>query len=163
LPKTRHGSEQDRSALAAARGRLERLADDLLALVDEDTAAYDRVLAAFRLPKAGDEDEAARRAAIQVALAGAIGTPMRVMARAGEALDLAATVARHGNPSATSDLQVGVALLSAALEGGRLNVEVNLASLKDEAAAARLRAELERLRQAAGGAVDRLPGALQGG
>jgi len=155
LPKTRGGADEDRAALGPARDALRALRDELAALVDRDTSAYDQVVAAYRLPKATDEEKAARSAAIQRAMKQAIDTPLAVMraceasARHGEA------VARHGNPSASSDVQVGLELLGAGLRGARLNVEINLGSVKDEAYVARVKHDVETLAAALDGAIAR--------
>jgi methenyltetrahydrofolate cyclohydrolase len=162
LPTTRHGSEADRTSLAGARERLCGIIADLSALLDEDAAAYDRVMAAYRRPRGTDEEKAARRAAIQEALTGATDTPLRVMARCREALGLAAAIAAHGNPSAASDLQVGIALLSAGLDGARLNVEVNLDGLKDQARVTRIRSDVEELWRAARASAERAAAAGRG-
>jgi len=149
LPKTRHGNEEDRQALDAARGALVELRDQLAELVDRDTAAYDQVMAAFRLPKGSDEEKAARSAAIQAGLRAATETPLAVMRACAETVRLGDTVAERGNPSASSDVQVGLELAVAGLRGARLNVEINLGSLKDAALVGRVTAEVETLTAAA--------------
>ena len=99
----------------------------LLALADEDTAAFDRLMAAFRLPKSTDEEKTARRAAIQD---GDRATPRPCRCRrrwpCARVLELVGTVAALGNPSASSDLLVAMALLRAAAEGAAANVRTNL-------------------------------------
>jgi formiminotetrahydrofolate cyclodeaminase len=145
LPKTRDGSDEDRAALAPAREALLALRDELAALVDRDTAAYDEVVAAFRLPKVTDEEKTMRTAAIQRALRQATETPLAVMRACGLAAQHGQTVARHGNPSASSDVHVGLELAAAGLRGARLNVEINLGSVKDESYVARVRREVETL------------------
>ncbi len=148
LPKTRHNSDGDRAALGPARETLVALRDQLATLVDRDTEAYDQVIAAYRLPKGTDEEKAARSTAIQRAMKHAIDMPLAVMraceagSRQGEA------VARHGNPSASSDVRVGLELLAAGLRGARLNVEINLGSLKDAAYVASVTREVEWLASA---------------
>jgi formiminotetrahydrofolate cyclodeaminase len=145
LPKTRHGSDEDRQALDAARGALVELRDRLAELVDRDTEAYDRVMAAFRLPKGSDEEKAARSAAIQAALRTATETPLAVMRACAEAVRLGDTVAERGNPSASSDVQVGLELAVAGLRGAKLNVEINLGSVKDGAFVEGAAADVARL------------------
>src|ERR1700674_984538 len=68
LPRTRSGSEEDRSAMAAATAALAGVRDRLTAAIDGDTIAYDQVVAAYKLPKASGEEQLARKAAIQQAL-----------------------------------------------------------------------------------------------
>jgi formiminotetrahydrofolate cyclodeaminase len=132
LPKTKSNSEEDRTALAGALAAAGGIRAQLAEAIDADTAAYDAVVAAYKLPRATDEDKAARSAAIQRALRGATDVPLRVMRLSARGLSAAAIVAAHGNPSASSDVGVAVALLGAGLEGARLNVEVNLGSIKDD-------------------------------
>jgi methenyltetrahydrofolate cyclohydrolase len=144
LPKTRSGSDADRAALDAARVDLTALREQLADAIDKDAAAYDAVVAAFKLPKTSDAEQQARRRAIDAAMAGAIAVPLAVMRLTSEALRAAAIVARHGNRSAASDVGVAVALLRAGLHGARLNVDINVASLKDEARAQSARADAAR-------------------
>ena len=114
----------------AAEG--DQLKDDLLALVDEDAEAFDRVMEAFRLPRETQDEQEARSAAIQEAYSGATDPPTRVCVLSVRVLELAAAVAERGNPNALSDAGVAALLAATALEGGALNVRINLGSLKDE-------------------------------
>jgi formiminotetrahydrofolate cyclodeaminase len=155
LPKTKHGSDDDRTALAAARAALMRARDELAGLIDRDTQAYDQVMAAYRLPKASDDEQAARGAAIQRALRRAIDTPLAVMRACDTAARHAEAVARHGNPSASSDVRVGLELLGAGLRGARLNVEINLGSVKDEAYVSDVTRVVEALTAGQGAAAAR--------
>lgn len=155
LAKTRHGTDDDRAALAPAREALLGLRDHLALLVDRDTEAYDRVVGAYRLPKDTDEQKVARSAAIQRAMKQAIDTPLDVMRGCAQAGGHGETVARHGNPSASSDVQVGLELLGAGLRGARLNVEINLGSVKDAAYVVDVTGEVEALAGALDAAVAR--------
>jgi glutamate formiminotransferase/formiminotetrahydrofolate cyclodeaminase len=110
----------------------DRLRGEFLALVDEDARAFDQVMAAFRMPKDTPEQQAGRSEAIQQAYRAAVEPPMRVCARSLRVLELALQVAEQGNPSAASDAGVAVLLAATALEGGALNVQINLGSIKDE-------------------------------
>ena len=121
------------------------LSAELEALVDRDSEAYDLVVAAYKRPKGTDEEKAARSAGIQAAMREAIAAPIAVMRACAAAAEQGVVVAALGNPSASSDVRVGFELLGAGLRGARLNVEINLGSVKDEAYAAGIRAELERL------------------
>jgi len=145
LPKTRSNSEEDRAALARVLASVDRTRGRLAEAIDADTAAYDAVVAAYKLPKGTDEEKAARTAAIQRALRGATEVPLGVMRLSAEALAAAGVVAAHGNPSASSDVGVAIALLRAGLEGARLNVEVNLGSIKDDAYKRAVSDEVARL------------------
>ena len=131
MPKHRAASEEDVERLLAAGRRCRDLSQRLESLVDEDSAAYDAVIAAYRLPRTSEEERAERHRQIQAALRAAAEAPLDVMRRCGEAIEAAATVARFGNPNASSDIGVALELLLAAGRGARLNVEINLASLDD--------------------------------
>lgn len=133
LPKTRENTAEERAALDEARGRLLPLRAALERAADRDTEAYDVVLAAYRMPKATDEEKAARSAAIQAGFRAATEAPLETLRLAAEALEVGAIVARHGLPSAASDVGVGASLLVAAAEGAAANVRINLDSLKDQA------------------------------
>lgn len=132
LPKTRTNAEDERVALAAARERLLPIRDALERAADSDSEAFDEVLAAYRLPRATDEEKGARKAAIQQALGHATEAPLETLRLAAEALDLAEIVAMHGVPSASSDVGVATRLLEAAAAGGAANVRINLGGVSDE-------------------------------
>ncbi len=131
MPKTRNSAEEDRAALDRAAAKLAPLALELRALIDRDAAAYDAVVAAYRLPKATDGDKAARKDAIQRAMRAAIEAPLEVMRACRTALIQLPLVEAHGNPNAASDVQVGKGLLAAGLNGARANVEINLPGIND--------------------------------
>lgn len=150
LPKTRHGSLEDRSALSDAREALSPAAHELAGLVDRDAAAYDVVVAAYRLPKGTEADKAARRAAIQRAMRGAIDTPLAMLRAIHTAARAAVAVARHGNPSAASDVIAAAALLDAAASGAYANVTINVGGLEDGDQEAGLVREARTLRDAVG-------------
>jgi formiminotetrahydrofolate cyclodeaminase len=147
LPKSRATSEDEQRQLADAGERCTALALKLEALVDEDSAAYDQVVNAFRLPKGTDDEKAARSAAIQEAMRAATEAPLDVMRRCAETISFAPVITTLGNPNAASDAQVANELLAAALRGAEQNVEVNLGSVKDAAYVERVRAEMQRLRR----------------
>jgi formiminotetrahydrofolate cyclodeaminase len=149
LPKPKTASELEADELEDAGRRCTSIAVQLEALVDQDSAAYDLVVGAFRLPKLTDEEKTARAAAIQKALVAATEVPLDVMRKTAAALWLAPVVARLGNPNASSDVEVGIGLLKAGLAGARQNVEINLGSLKDGDYVARVRDEAARLSESA--------------
>ena len=148
LPKSRAVTEEDAQRLAAAGERCAVLAADLTSLVDRDSAAYDLVMAAYKRPKATDADKAERSAAIQAAFREAIAAPLAVMRACAAGAEQGVVIAALGNPSAASDLQVGLELLGAALRGARLNVEINLGSVKDPDYAAAVRGEVAEFERA---------------
>ena len=123
----------------------------LLALADRDAAAFDSVMAAIRMPKDSDEQKAARSAALQRATAEAAAAPMEVARRSTPLMDLAVEVVEKGNPNAASDGATAAAVLHASVVGALANVEINLASLKDQDEVARLRAEVDAIRNQADG------------
>jgi methenyltetrahydrofolate cyclohydrolase len=153
LPKTRTGSDADRAALAAAAAGLIGVQQQLTSAVDEDTAAYDAVVAAYKLPKTTEGEQAARTAAIQRALHNATDVPLGVMRLSATALTHAASIGAHGHRAAASDVGVAIALLNAAVHGARLNVEINLGGLLDANYKDAARAELTRLTQGAAAAA----------
>jgi methenyltetrahydrofolate cyclohydrolase len=133
LPKSRTGTDEERVALSEARASLKGIRERLTALADADTAAFNQVMAAYRLAKSTEEEKAVRKQAIQQALKSATTTPLDTLRATGEALSLARVVAQHGNRSAISDVGVGVALLDAAAKGAAANVRINLDGLHDAA------------------------------
>jgi glutamate formiminotransferase/formiminotetrahydrofolate cyclodeaminase len=112
--------------------KAQQLKDKLLALVDEDTAAFDKVMDAFALPKELAEEKAARTAAIEQATKYAAEVPLKVMETASKSYELLAEMAEKGNPASVSDVGVGALATRACIEGATLNVRINLAQLKDE-------------------------------
>jgi formiminotetrahydrofolate cyclodeaminase len=152
LPRTRHGSDDDRAVLGGLRDVLISARDRLATLVDEDATAYGEVVASYRLPKGTDEERAARTAAVQRAVRRATDVPLEVMRTCATAVAAAREVAARGNPSAASDVRVGLELLLAGLRGARENVAINLGGLADPAAADALRAEAAALSEAAAAA-----------
>jgi glutamate formiminotransferase / formiminotetrahydrofolate cyclodeaminase len=115
--------------------------DELVALVDEDTAAFDRIMAAFGLPKGTDEEKAARAEAIEKATLYATQVPLRTMKASFKAFEVIRAMAQTGNPNSVSDAGVGVLAARSAVLGAQLNVKINAASLADKAKAAELTAE----------------------
>ncbi len=115
----------------AAKG--ETLRNELLYLVDEDTRAFDRIMAAMGLPKGSDEEKKARKAAITEATKGAIMTPLRTMQVCVESMDLMRAMADKGLPASVSDAGVGALCARAGALGAYLNVRINCAGLDDTA------------------------------
>ncbi len=113
----------------------------LLALVDEDTAAFNRIMDAFKLPKGTDEEKAARSAAIQDATLYATEVPLRTMKAAFEVFPLVKAMAETGNPNSVSDAGVGTLAARSAVLGAYLNVKINAAGLKDRQKADAILAE----------------------
>src|SRR6184192_4337770 len=112
--------------------KAQQLKDELLLLVDEDTAAFNKVMDAFALPKDSAEEKNARAAAIEQATKYAAEVPLKVMETASKSYELLAEMADKGNPASASDVGVGALATRACIEGAALNVKINLAQLKDE-------------------------------
>lgn len=117
----------------------------LLKLVDEDTAAFAKIMNVFSMPKGTEEEKAARAEAMEKATLYATQVPLRTMQTALEAMPLALEMARKGNPSSASDAGVGAIAALAAVKGAQLNVRINAAGLKDRAMADSLTAEAEKI------------------
>ena len=114
-------------------------------VMDRDTEAFNVVSAAFGMPKATDEEKAARSAAIQKGLEGCTKTPFEMMELAAETLELTASILGKSNDSAASDLGVSALSLRAAIQGAWLNVLINIGSLKNKELAEDYRAKGEAL------------------
>jgi len=118
---------------------------ELLRLVDEDTAAFNRIMAVFAMPKSTDEEKAARKEALQAATLYATQVPLRTMKAASKVFDIVEAMAAEGNPNSVSDAGVGALAARSAVLGAGLNVKINAAGLEDRAAAEALIAEAEAL------------------
>ena len=123
----------------------QKLVDELLALIDEDTAAFNRIMDCFSMPKGTDEEKAARAKAIEEATLYAAEVPLRTMEASLKALPLALQMAKTGNPASASDAGVAALAAVAAIKGARLNVRINAAGLKDKAPAAPLLARADTI------------------
>ncbi len=125
--------------------KAQALKDELLFLVDEDTAAFNKVMDAFGLPKESAEEKAARSAAIQAANQYAAEIPLRVMQTSFKSYQILSEMAERGNPASISDVGVGLLATRACIEGAGMNVRINLGTLKDEKVAASLSGALEKI------------------
>jgi methenyltetrahydrofolate cyclohydrolase len=131
LAKSNTNTDDEKAALATARQALQPSVTTLTALADADAAAFDQVMGAYRLPKASDEEKAARSTAIQTALQGATTVPLQTLRACAAAMAHAEAVAACANRSAVSDVGVAIGLLEAAAAGAEANVRINLASVRD--------------------------------
>jgi glutamate formiminotransferase/formiminotetrahydrofolate cyclodeaminase len=131
-------------ALKGQEGR-----NKLLQLVDEDTRAFNSLIEAFRMPKETDADKQARTSSIQKATMRAIDSPLHTMRAAFELFPLLDAMTREGNPNSVSDAGVGAVCALAAVEGGYMNVMINLSGLKDKQAADAYKKEAEEIWQKA--------------
>ena len=124
----------------------EELRVQIKATIDEDTAAYNKVMSAYGLPKDTEEQKSKRTAEIQEAIKTATHVPLKLMSLCVEALELVKIIAEQGNQSAISDAGVAALMLHAGCEGAALNVNINLASLSDAHFAALTKTQAEQLR-----------------
>lgn len=136
----------------AEEGR--RSLDTLMSLVDEDTAAFNRIMAVFAMPKGTEEEKTARAEALEEATLYATEVPLRTMKAALGVFPLLMAMAEKGNPNSVSDAGVGAIAAEAAVAGAFLNVRINAAGLKnreraeallDEAREIAARASLSRV------------------
>lgn len=133
----------DEFAKWAERGM--EIQEELLHLVDEDTEAFNRIMAAFGLPKKTDEEKALRSEAIQQATLFATEVPLETMKASSRVFELCRQMVAEGNPNSVSDAGVGALAARAAVLGAGMNVKINAASLKDRAKADALIAEADKL------------------
>ena len=125
--------------------KAQQLKDELLVLVDEDTAAFNKVMDAFALPKDSADEKAARAAAIQLATKSAAEIPLKVMETASKSYQLLSEMAEKGNPASISDVGVGLLAVRACVEGAAMNVRINLGGLKDEKSRLALLEKLQKI------------------
>lgn len=133
----------DEFAKWAERGM--EIQEELLHLVDEDTEAFNRIMAAFGMPKKTDEEKALRSEAIQQATLFATEVPLETMKASSRVFELCRQMVAEGNPNSVSDAGVGALAARAAVLGAGMNVKINAASLKDRAKADALIAEADKL------------------
>ena len=118
---------------------------NLLHLVDEDTEAFNRIMAAFGLPKKTDADKQARTDAIQAATLYAAQVPLQTMKESFRVFELCKAMAETGNPNSVSDAGVGALAARAAVLGAGMNVKINAGSLVDKEVSNKLIAEANNL------------------
>jgi formiminotetrahydrofolate cyclodeaminase len=121
----------DEAELRGVLDEAEGLRRTLAGLADADSQAFDRVMAAYRMPKETQPEQAARQAAIQAALQHAADVPLETAGACAQVVKLAHQVVAKINPSAVSDAGAAVLLAEAGLRGAQLNVAINLSSIED--------------------------------
>lgn len=129
----------------AILARSEDLRHRLLSYIEDDVAAFNAYSAAAKLPRDTDEQKAARSAAIQKALINAVDPPLNIAKACVDVLELCWPIAEKGNVQAVSDAGVGALMAEAGLRAAALNVQINLAWIKDADFVARKRKELDSL------------------
>jgi glutamate formiminotransferase len=125
--------------------KAQKLKDELLLLVDEDTNAFNKVMDAFGLPKGSDEEKKARTRAIEEATKYAAEIPLKVMETAAKSYELLSEMAENGNPASVSDVGVGALATRACIEGAAMNVRINLGQLKDEKFKSRFQERVQKV------------------
>ena len=123
----------------------QRIKNDLLFLVDEDTRSFNKIMDAFGMPKSNDEEKAARSAAIQTATKYAIEVPFHTMQKAFEVFNICKAMVEIGNPNSVTDAAVGALCARSAVLGAYLNVRINAGSLKDKAFVDDILAKAEKI------------------
>ena len=127
----------------------QQLKNELLALVDEDTNSFNKIMDAFAMPKKTDEEKAARSAAIQTATKYAIEVPFKTMEKSFAVFELCRQMVLQGNPNSVTDAGVGALAARSAVLGACLNVRINASSLKDRDFAENILAKAQTLAQQA--------------
>lgn len=127
----------------------QKLKDDLLALVDEDTNSFNEIINAIRLPKGTDAEKATRKEAIQSATKYAIEVPFKVMQVSLESFDTIKAMAEIGNPNSITDAGVGALCARAAVHGAYMNVKINAGDLEDKKFVAQVLKDGEKMIKAA--------------
>jgi len=135
--------------MQAVRVMAESLRKELTHAVDDDSAAFEAVMGALKLPKETDEQKAARRAAVTQATLNAAHIPLHVSENAVKVMELALKCAQRGNPNAISDAMSGFAMARAALTAAAYNVRININSLEDKSAGGKMLKQLTDLEKQA--------------
>lgn len=149
-------SDETKAAFVKNFDELLKIKDELNVLIDKDSEAYNTVMAAFKLPKETDEEKAIRNAEIQKCTKFAIQTPYDIVVLSGKAISLLGTILEYGNQNAITDIGVGTMLLMTGLEGGILNVKVNLSSIEDQEYVQKISKEIAEIKATAAKEVERI-------
>lgn len=131
--------------MQAIRVHAEKLCGELSEAVDEDAAAFEAVMGAFRLPKKTSKEKAARTASIQSATINAAHVPLHVAEGAVKVMELALSCVEAGNVNAVSDAASAAAMAKAGLTAAGYNVRINVASLKDASSGEQFLSQLREL------------------
>jgi formiminotetrahydrofolate cyclodeaminase len=140
--------------LRAIHAQAEQLRSELQRLADEDITVFNRLAAAYKLPRTTEADAATRKAAIQQITRLAAEVPLRTAQAATALLPLCTTLANNCARLVVSDVGVAAFLIRAAVQSAALNVEINLAALEDQLFVRETRAQLQDLLIGLGDEVD---------
>ncbi len=145
LARDKKGYEAVQSDLVQIESKGSVIQERLTQLVEDDSRAYEAVVAAMRLPKGTDPEKALRVEAMQAAYQEATRVPLETMEACSEVLELAVLALEKGNRGATTDAAVAILLAEAGLRGASLNARVNLASIRDETFRTASEAKMDRI------------------
>lgn len=147
LSANKRGWEDKIEYFSAIAEKGQAIKDKLLLHVDEDTHAFDKVMEAFTLPKATDEEKLVRKEAIQNATIGAMQVPLEVMRTAFSSFELIMTMVEEGNQNSITDAAVGALCVRTCLEGAYLNILVNAKSVESSPIAKQIVTESDGIRE----------------
>lgn len=143
------GYEQQEAEMQEIAGRAAELRKEMVTAVSRDAEAFQKVMAAQRLPRTTEQENRARAAAIEAALKNAARVPLDVARHALTILDMSKTVVEKGNPNAVTDGAVAAMMARTAVLGALYNVKINLCSIKDKTFTAELAAEVQDMEKIA--------------
>ena len=149
LTANKRGSEDVDDILNEAAERCQEIKLKLLKAVDEDTNAFNQYMDAMRLPKKTDEEKKKRTAAMQEGLKVAVRVPYSTAQLSYEAIEIAKTVSKHGNPNSITDVGVGAQSAYTGVLGGIYNVLINLKDIKDEEFVEDMKTKCDELKEKA--------------
>jgi formiminotetrahydrofolate cyclodeaminase len=144
------------SEMETILAKSEKLRGQFTAIVDEDTQAFNAVMAAFALPKTSEEFKTLRAAAIQEATKQAAKVPLKLMKLCSEGIDLIDSLIMKGNQNSLSDAGVAALMFRSACEGAALNVAINLNSIHDASFVEQMRKETERYKNRVSASVEQI-------
>ena len=137
-------------------GQAQGLKDELIRLIDLDTAAFNQVMACYRMPKKTDDEKKSRSIAIEEAMKQATLVPLEVMKTTRKTIRLMDFIVKHGNVNSISDAGVGALCAETAVKGAAMNVRINLGSVTDEAFRTAIKSEVEEIERETARIVRRL-------
>lgn len=135
--------EAERASVDEGLAKANELKDEFLRLMNEDTEVFNKLMAAFKMPKETEEEKALRNEVIQEAYKAATNVPLEVARKAYDIYEIIEIAVDHGNKNAISDAGVAALLAQATIEGAIMNVKINLSSIKDEEFTSALREEIK--------------------
>ena len=156
LTEGRKKYEEHQAFVLEVKEKATALQAQFIDVMDRDTEAFMVISNAYGMPKATDEEKAARSAAIQAGLVKSTETPMEMMELAAQTIALTESLLGRFNTASASDLGVGALSLRAAVQGAWLNVLINIGSLKDTALAESYRTKGQALVDQVVAAADRI-------